>query len=200
MIILCTYQDLICSIIQNPFDKFAKSLDFFGERVVSMENINDLHECEELIKNNLEGRLNIEKIDPELINIIIPKTFQGNPLFILDIIDSLIVFIILNKDSNKYVQHPGQELLTTSELIDMDNEQDWISFNVPIRMEKLIGHIIDSLECKEIILLKYAATIGNIFDLDKLSKLNPFNNCTFYDLYSILQRFELINKSCRYKD
>ena len=73
----------------------------------------------------------------------------------------------------------------------MDNDQDWISFNVPIRMEKLIGHLIDSLDVKEIILLKYAATIGNIFDIDKLSKLNPFNNYTFDDLYGILQRLEV---------
>ena len=90
------------------------------------------------------------------------------------------------------MQHPGQELLTTSELIDMDNDHDWISFNVPMRMEKLIGHIIDSMDCREIVLLKYAATIGNIFDIDKLLKLNPFNNLTFDDLYGILQRLEVI--------
>ena len=66
-------------------------LNQFGENVVSMENIYEVNECQELIRQNLEGRLNIDIIDPELINIIIPKSFKGNPLFILDLIDSLIV-------------------------------------------------------------------------------------------------------------
>lgn len=74
----------------------------------------------------------------------------------------------------------------------MDSDQDWTNFNVPFRMEKLIGHIIDSLDVKEIVLLKYAATIGNIFDIDKLLKLNPINNLTFDDLYGTLQRLEVI--------
>jgi hypothetical protein len=95
------------------------------------------------------------------------------------------------KESNKYVQHAGHELLSTSELLEMHEDQDWINFNIPIRMEKLIGHIIDTLNCKEIILLKYAATIGNIFDLEKLSKLNPFENVTFEDLSTLLQRLEV---------
>ena len=59
-----------------------------------MDNITDVYDCQELIKQNLEGRLNIEKIDPELINIILPKSFKGNPLFILDLVDSLIVIYI----------------------------------------------------------------------------------------------------------
>jgi predicted ATPase len=75
----------------------------------------------------------------------------------------------------------------------MDNDNDWINFNVPMRIEKLVGHIIDSLDCREIVLLKYASTIGNIFDIDKLSKLSPFNTLTFDDLYTILQRLEVNN-------
>ena len=88
---MCSYQDAISPVIQNTFDKFGKSIDLFGEKVVSMENINEVFDCQELIKHNLEGRLDIDKIDPELINIILPKTFKGNPLFILDLIDGLIV-------------------------------------------------------------------------------------------------------------
>jgi hypothetical protein len=90
--IICTYQDQLSSLVQNPLDKFVKYLDTFGDKVVVMENITDLYDCQELIRQNLEGRLNIEKIDPELINIILPKSFKGNPLFLLDIVDSLIVF------------------------------------------------------------------------------------------------------------
>ena len=93
--IICTYQDPICPIIVNPFDRFSKSIDLFGDKIVIMENITDLYECQELIRQNLEGKCNIEKIDPELINIILPKSFRGNPLFLLDIVDSLIVNLAL---------------------------------------------------------------------------------------------------------
>jgi hypothetical protein len=76
----------------------------------------------------------------------------------------------------------------------MDSENDWAGFAVPYRMEKILGNIIDSLECREIVLLKYAATIGNIFDIDKLSKVNPFNNMTFDDIIGLIQKFEVIFK------
>ena len=157
-----------------------------------MENITDISENQELIKCHLEGRLTIEKIESELIEIVLAKSFKGIPLFTLEIIDSLLVNKIINlKDSNKFVQHPGQELITTSELMDMHTERNWTNFTIPMRMEKLIGHFIDDLDFREIILLKMAATIGNIFDLDKLYKINPFNFFTLDDVYSILQRMEV---------
>ena len=96
MAVICTYQDLICPFVLNTFDKFGKSLDLFGDKIFAMENITDLHDCQELIRQSLEGKINIEKIDPELINIILPKSFKGNPLFLVDIIESLIVININN--------------------------------------------------------------------------------------------------------
>ena len=56
-----------------------------------MENITDIAENQELIKTYLDGRLNIDKIDSELIEIILPKSFKGVPLFTLEMVDSLIV-------------------------------------------------------------------------------------------------------------
>ena len=56
-----------------------------------MENITDIAENQEMIKTYLEGKLNIEKIDPELVEIILQKAFKGIPLFTLEMVDSLIV-------------------------------------------------------------------------------------------------------------
>ena len=76
-------------------DKFIKSLSIFEDKVYYMENLNDISENQEMIKNNLEGKLSIEKIDTELIEIILPKSFRGVPLFTLEMVDSLVVIIIL---------------------------------------------------------------------------------------------------------
>ena len=73
----------------------------------------------------------------------------------------------------------------------MHNDRDWSNFVIPMKMEKIIGALIDDLDFRDIILLKIAATIGNIFDLDKLYKLNPFNFFTLDDMYSILVRMEV---------
>ena len=92
--IICTYQDKISPLLENKYDKFCrKLLNSFGENVVSLENITSFSDCHELIKQHLQGRLNLSSMDNELISIILPKTFKGNPLFILDIIESLIVKI-----------------------------------------------------------------------------------------------------------
>ena len=73
----------------------------------------------------------------------------------------------------------------------MHNDRNWSSFVIPMKIEKLVGSIIDDLDFKEIILLKIAATIGNIFDLDKLYKLSPINSYTLDDMYMIMQRMEV---------
>jgi predicted ATPase len=74
----------------------------------------------------------------------------------------------------------------------MHNERDWSNFVIPMKIEKIIGFLIDELEFKDIILLKIASVIGNIFDLDKLYKLSQFNFLTIDDMYSIMQRLEVI--------
>jgi hypothetical protein len=56
-----------------------------------MENITDVAENQEMIKTYLEGKLSIDKIDSELVEIILPKSFKGVPLFTLEIFDSLVV-------------------------------------------------------------------------------------------------------------
>lgn len=75
--------------------------------------------------------------------------------------------------------------------MDMVETYEWSNFTIPYRIEKLVGALIDELEFREIVVLKYAATIGTIFDVDKLYKLNPINNFSMDDIYAILSKFEV---------
>ena len=56
---------------------------------------------------------------------------------------------------------------------------DWGKLNIPFIIEKIVGNIIDSLKCEDIITLKHASVIGTIFDLEKLYKLNIINSLNF---------------------
>lgn len=89
--IICTYQDQISSLIPKETDQFNQFIDIFEEKVFYMENITEISENQEMIQTYLEGRLSIDKIDSELVEIILSKSFKGVPLFTLEIVDSLIV-------------------------------------------------------------------------------------------------------------
>ena len=71
----------------------------------------------------------------------------------------------------------------------MIETRNWADFTIPMRIEKLIGSIIDSLSTYEIIILKYASVIGNIFDINSLIQFNLFN-LDIDQLYKILQNLE----------
>ena len=67
---------------------------------------------------------------------------------------------------------------------------DWSKLNIPFIIEKVVGNIIDSLNCEDIIILKQASVIGTIFDLDKLNKLNIINSLTYEGLKQKINKFE----------
>jgi predicted ATPase len=183
MCIITTYQDKISNIIKNPYDNFGKCEMIKHENTFIMENIVDNKEVNDLLLYNIDEKLSINSIRPEVIDIVLTKSFKGNPLLTIDVLHSLL-------ESQTYVKHSAGEITATQELNSMYEHNDWSNFKVPLRFEKLVGNIIDSLSPKEIILLKHAAIIGNIFDIDKLYSLNPFDSITFDDLVSILTEME----------
>jgi len=148
-----------------------------------MSGLVEDHEISELIKFNISDTLSVTTIDSELIKIIKKKSFRGTPIFIIELIESLL--------AQKFIQFPYQQLITTSDLNDMDKTGNWSTFVIPIRFEKILGNIIDCLTVKEIIILKYASVIGNIFDLSTLNRINPFNNLSLIDTYGLLSKFEV---------
>ena len=185
VIVICSYQDPISQVVQNYEDKVSKHMDAFNfENVYLMDSITDLVEAHELIKNHIEEDTKIETINFKLLNIVLTKAFKGNPLFILDIIDNMI-------KAGKFVIVDKGDLIATKELENMEENNEWSGFNIPIRIEKILGNIIDSLDIKDIILLKHASVIGNLFDIDKLNDINPFVSISFDDLYAIIMNLEV---------
>ena len=67
---------------------------------------------------------------------------------------------------------------------------DWSKINIPFIIEKVVGNIIDSLKCEDIITLKHACVIGNIFDLVKVYKLNIINSLTYDRIREKIYKFE----------
>ena len=166
-------------------DKFHRLGDIISpEKEYFLNGLVEESEVSDLIKFHISDSLNITTVDHELINIILKKSFKGIPIFIIDLIEALL--------QQKYIQYPAQQLITTTELVNMDRDGDWTSFVLPIRFEKILGNIIDIFNVKEIMIMKYASVIGNIFDLSTLQRVNPFNNVSMDDTYQMLFRFEVI--------
>ena len=155
---------------------------------IQLKNISNVKEIEEMIKiyllNHGENRTfdSIFRVDQKLIHLLLDKSFKGNPLFMYDLIDELL--------SKKYIQNCVEEILTTSELDDMELEKDYNEFEIPIRIEKICGEMIDSINEHDIILIKYASVIGNLFDCNTLYNILPFKSMYLNDLYDTLKSFE----------
>lgn len=182
--IICSYQEPLIPFIKNPLNNITKLAEVINpDKEYVMNGFSEDHEISELIKFHLSDTINITSIDNSLIKIILQKSFKGTPIFIIDLIETFL--------ASKLISFPAQQLVTSPDLDVMEKNNDWNDFNLPIRFEKIIGNIIDNLNVKEIVILKYASVIGNIFDLEKLSKILPFNNISDNDLYTILQKFEV---------
>lgn len=183
--IICTLQDPICRV-QKEGVMFSRVLDEFRQdKVYVMDNITDYDDVNELIRRNLSQlNLTIKSVSTELLDIILKKSYKGNPLYILDIVDSMMKgeLALINK---KLI------LVPTAPLLKMEKDGDYSAFPVPIRIEKYVGHLLDCYsKTKEIITLKFAAVIGNFFSVALLHSLNEFNSLTFEDILSILYDFE----------
>ena len=192
--IVFTYQESLFMHDEEK-DKFGKSPEFQTDEINSfyMHNIIKHKEISKIIKflivksnlgNSKIQEIGLSKIEKTLINIIISKSFRGNALFIFEITESLL-------NSKKYIQYLSTEILVTSELLKMNEFQDWGEFKIPILIEKIVGSLIDSLSLKEIILLKNASVIGNIFDISSLMDLNPFSKLNFDDVFNLFQNMEI---------
>jgi class 3 adenylate cyclase len=183
--IICLLQDEVLNI-QKTEILFNRIMDQFkGDKIYVMDNVSDYEDFKKLITTNLsQAKLTVKGIDPRLLEIILKKSFKGNPLFILDIVDSMISHKIAKIDNNQILQ-------PTKELLEMEEKGDYSTFPVPIRIEKLIGHILDCYNStKELIILKQASVIGNIFSTYLLNAVNEFNSMTFDDLLLTLYSFE----------
>ena len=115
-------------------------------------------------------KTNLESIDDQILEFLLMKSFNGIPLLSLTLFDALI-------KSEKFIQKLSGEIIITSELIDDNIIHDWSDLLLPYTYEKIDSMMINTLlSYKEIMILKFASIIGNIFDLKTLEKINPLKN------------------------
>lgn len=186
ILIICSYQMQMSMVVSNPLEKFNSKHDLMTiPNCIEMNPFFYYDEIFPLIRDFLKQKYNqnIEKIEKRLLSTIISKSFKGIPLFILELIDRFL------KDET-YAKIKGKELISTPALNELEKTNDWSEFPIPFLYEAVISSIIDSLNPKEIIILKIASVIGVLFDLNKLNEFNPFNNVTFDELHSIILSFE----------
>ena len=202
LIVILSYQDEFRFLKRNV-DLISKETDFINRMSLSefkknkkedvvnnlqLKNITSIPEIEEFIKiyvleNDLYERFDsLFKVDPNLMQTLIDKSYGGNPMLIRDLLEEFIRM--------KYIQNCVSEILITSELDDMEKLRNWNDFNIPLRIEKICGEMIDLLNERDIIILKHAATIGNLFDIQTLLTIIPFRGVTLPDLYDELKKIE----------
>ena len=202
LIVILSYQEEFNFLKRNT-DLISKEKEFLNkmnlydfkmnkkEDVVnnmSLKNITSIQEIEEYIKiyvieNDIYERFDsLFKVDPNLIRTLIDKSYGGNPLLIRELLEEFLRM--------KCIQNCVSEILITSELDDMEKLRNWNDFTIPLRIEKICGEMIDSLNERDIIILKHAATIGNLFDIQTLLSIIPFRGMTLPDLYDELKKIE----------
>ena len=153
---------------------------FFEKNILKdilIENFN------KYIIQNYDTELKV--IDDRILDFLIMKSFQGNPLLIISLFETFL-------KSQKYIQILENESKCeiTQELLDDNEVFDWSSLLIPYIYEKLTSIMINNLlTFKEALLLKYACTIGTFFDIQTLDKINPLNLIIKReDLYNIMQK------------
>ena len=69
--------------------------------------------------------------------------------------------------------------------------EDLITIDTPLCRYNVNSPIIDKLECLDLLILKIASVIGDVFDIQTLRKVHPFNNVLKPDrLVEILSNLE----------
>jgi len=204
LIIITSYQECVNGLMLSQFDNFGKTSELYNvEKTYLMESISDRQNLTALmrmylIKNekfkteylklestkmpNLDKIKNDILINEDVLDFVLSKSFSGNPLFVYDLLNTMV-------DKNLVIFN--QNMLSCSAfLLVMIKFKDWAKLEIPYRMEKLIGNIIDNLNPKEIIILKCASVIGNIFDINILYAINPFVTIMNEDLLAMIYNFE----------
>lgn len=204
-IIITSYQECVNGLMLSQYDNFGKTLELYNaEKTYVMESISDRQTLRSLLRfyliknekfksaeylklnpnaiHNLDKIKNDILVNDDLIDFILSKSFNGNPLLVLDLINTLV-------DKNLVI-YSQNKLHCSPFLLEMIKFKDWAKFEIPYRIEKLIGNIIDNLNPKEIIILKCASVIGNIFDMNILYAINPFVTIMNEDLLAMIYNFE----------
>ena len=176
--IICTYQNNI-----NPY-KPQKPSPLEADKEIKLSGLFIEEDVKNLIKDFFfrNKGIKINDIEQKILYIILARSFHNNPLFIIELFDSLYDQKLI-KINEHYVLVSSTNFSKSCELM------DWEILNIPFIIEKVVGNIIDSLKCEDIITLKHASVIGAIFDLEKLYKLNIINSLNFEGLKQKIYKY-----------
>ena len=215
---ICTFQSLVCDLKDNEKEKYLPLNKDLNETflscgtVIEMKPFMKIEEVAELIKDNIKYyhrdddlekakkeenkknkggdngkddyiKINLDDIPDEVIKALLPLCIKGSPLFIIELAQALI-------DQGFILVKDGHRLQLSEEFVTMKNLRDYRKIKIPFIIEKVLGNIIDALKCMEIIILKQASVIGNIFDIDILSDLLSLFSTNFDDLLEAIRNFE----------
>ena len=172
-------------VLEEVSDLIKENIMYFRPDIENEQlKMEILSKCQEDLKNNVI-KINIDTIPDEVIKSLLPLCIKGNPLFIIELTQALI-------DQGFILVKNGHILELSDEFKTMMKLRDYRQIKIPIIIEKVLGNIIDALKCIEIIILKQACVIGNIFDMDILSDLMSSFSTTFEDLLDAIKNFEAV--------
>ena len=176
--IICTYQNNL-----NPY-KMQKPSMLEADKEIKLSGLFNERDVNNLIIEfcSRNKKLEVRSINKLTLLTILSRSFHNNPLFIIELIDCLL-------EEKQIILNDHQELISSTSFIRYCELMDWSNINIPFILEKVVGNIIDSLKCEDIITLKHASVIGTIFDLDKLYKLNIINSLTYEGLKQKINKF-----------
>ena len=213
ILLVCTFQSLICDLKDNEKEKYLPLNKDLNETFISygtiieMKPFMKIEEVAELIKDNIKYyhidnesvgnkktngddnnkenlvKINLDTIPDEVIKDLLPLCIKGTPLFIIELTQALINQGFISVEN-------GHILKLTEQFKKMKKLRDYRKLKIPFIIEKVLGNIIDALKCMEIIILKQASVIGNIFDIDILSDLLSTFSTNFDDLLEAIRNFE----------
>ena len=214
-----TFQSLICDMKDIEKEKFVMINKCLNEAfnmdgtIIDMKPFVNFEEVSEMIKENIKYykpdidnealkmeimnkireddikddyiKINLDSIPEDVIKALLPLCIKGSPLFIIEMAQALI-------DQGYILVKDGHALELSDTFKTMMRLKDYRQIKIPIIIERVLGNIIDSLKCMEIIILKQASVIGNIFDIDILSDLLSSFSTTFDDLLDSIKNFESV--------
>ncbi|CAD8109893.1 unnamed protein product [Paramecium primaurelia] len=136
-----------CSKNQEPYNQLDKNI---------------LHY--EYIKNQL-----IQSNTQEFFLQTIYRKTQGNPLTFITLIEKLL------KCNYMIVDNKQQDVaIVNDSLLNILNLDEFIILEAPLNKFRLNSPYLDKVGCLELLILKVASIIGDIFDVQTLNKIQPF--------------------------
>ena len=142
--------------------------------IFTMKNLINKKEIEKLIIFYFRDLIRkiyktfLEKVDDKILNFILLKSFNGNPLILINLMENLIY-------NNKYIQTLSGEFIETNELIESNKIFNWNDFILPNLFDRIYSEIINNFNEKNIVFIKICALIGTFFNLILIEKINFFN-------------------------